>query len=393
MGVAIVGSGPGGLMAADVLSSAQVPVTLFEKRKGLGRKLLIAGSSGLNITNSLPLPEFIAHYSGPKGFWERVLTRFTPQDWIRFIEKDLGIPTFEGTSGRYFVENMKASRLLQAWKERLERQGVQFVLGAEVRDFESRASRVALDFGESSKREFSAVCFCLGGGSYEPQETPLRWPSMFARHGIGFSEFKPSNVGFHVAWSDAFLKEAEGLPIKGMTLTSPRGTRQGEIVITRYGMEGTPVYAVGQTGAVALDLKPSLSAEQILAKLEAVKENLSAIRRVKRQLGLDPAALALIFHHGSESILKSGNLKRVAGLIKQFPLEFLEPRPLMESISSSGGVHMDELTESLMLKRAPGVFVAGEMLDWDVPTGGFLIQGSVSSGFCAAQGIMDRASA
>lgn len=389
--VAVVGSGPAALMAAETLSAHGVSVSLFEKRKGLGRKLLIAGSSGLNITNSLPLEEFTRHYSGPPQFWSKVLSQFTPQDWIRFIES-MGIATFEGTSGRYFVENMKASRLLQAWQQRLQERGVEFVLGSECTDFElnSGSGKVSLRFGGGgSQREFDGVCFCLGGGSYEPQENPLRWPEMFKRRQIGVTEFEPSNVGYELAWTGAFLEEAEGHPIKRVVLSSPRGSRQGEIVITRYGMEGTPVYFVGKTGPARLDLKPDLTAEQIRSKLAAVKENLSPIRRVKKQLKLEPAALALLFHFGSPEVMKNPDLSKISRLIKAFPIEFGAPRPLTESISSSGGVRLDELDERMMLKKCPGVFAAGEMLDWDVPTGGFLIQGCVAQGRFAAHGILE----
>jgi uncharacterized flavoprotein (TIGR03862 family) len=385
--VGVVGTGPAGLMAADVLASKGVPVTLFEKRKGIGRKLLIAGSSGLNITNDLPLDEFVSHYTGSAGLWKRLIGRFTPADWIRFIE-EMGIPTFKGTSGRYFVEDMKASRFLKAWRERLESQGVEFVLGREVSDFDFGKSGVNLRLDDGSERDFSAVCFALGGGSHEPQETPLRWPVIFRKKGLGFSEFVPSNVGFQVAWTEEFLKEAEGHPIKGVVLSSPRGKRQGEVVITRYGMEGTPVYFVGQTGRVTLDLKPDLTVEQIASRLAAVRENLSNIRRVKKQLKLDPAALALLFHFSPVEAVQGGDQLRISKIIKAFPLEFLDPRPLSESISSSGGLVTEELDENMMLRKCPGVFAAGEMLDWDVPTGGFLIQGCAAMGRAAGEGIL-----
>ncbi len=386
--VGIVGSGPAALMAAEVVSATGTSVSLFEKRKGLGRKLLIAGSSGLNITNSLPLDEFTRHYSGgPADFWKRVIGGFTPKDWIGFIEKDLGIPTFEGTSGRYFVENMKASLLLQAWKKRLSDRGVEFHLGTECVGFKESGRQIELELADGTKRSFDAVCFALGGGSYE--DAPVRWPEMFQMRGLKFREFTPSNVGYTVAWKEGFLKEAEGLPLKRILLTSPRGSRQGEMVVTKYGLEGTPVYFVGKKGWVVLDLKPDLSAAEILKKLSSVKENLSPLRRIKKVLNLDDAALALLFHHGPPEVLKSTDLPKVVGMVKEFRLELGDPRPLAEAISSGGGLDLAEIGPDFMLRKIPGVFAAGEMLDWDVPTGGFLIQGCVAMGRAAGQGILD----
>ena len=385
--VAVVGSGPAALMAADVISAAGAIVSVFEKRKSTGRKLLIAGSSGLNITNSLPLSEFIRHYSGSAEMWERVLHAFTPQDWIRFIES-LGMKTFEGTSGRYFIEDMKASKFLLAWNQRLAQRKVQFQFDHECVGFEKNQDGLRLSFSNNQTGEFDAVCFGLGGGSWEPTETPLRWPSIFKRHRIGFEDFTPSNVGYQITWPEAFLKEAEGKPLKNVVLSSSRGSRKGDAMITKYGMEGTPVYFVGQRGKVTIDLKPDLSVVQIMEKLRGVKENLSPIRRVKKQLNLCPASFALLFHCTPAEILAPANLGRLAEHIKALPLLLGEPQPLTESISSAGGLRLDEIDENFMLKNFPGVFVAGEMLDWDVPTGGFLIQGCVSQGYSAGQGIL-----
>lgn len=393
--VGVIGSGPAALMAADVLSAATAgkgapEVHLFEKRRGLGRKLLVAGSSGLNISNGLPLEEFARHYTGDPALWTRVLRGFTPRDWIEFIEGKLGIPTFEGTSRRYFIEDMKASRFVQAWRQRLESQGVRFHPGQECVGFAREASGVALEFTGIAENHqvFDAVCFALGGGSWEPEENPLRWPAMFKAHGLDFVEFQASNVGYQVRWSEAFLREAEGKPLKNIVLSSPRGSRKGDAMITRYGIEGTPVYFVGARGPVTLDLKPDLSAEQILEKLHKVRENLSPIRRVKKQLGLCEASLALLYHGTPPEILHAPEPGAIASRIKAFPLELGEPQPLSEAISSSGGLALKELDDSLMLQKFPGVFAAGEMLDWDAPTGGFLLQGCVALGRLAGEGIL-----
>ena len=198
--VAIVGTGPAALMAAQVLGMGGLEVHLIEKRPSAGRKLLIAGSSGLNITHSLSLPEFSRQYSGPSSFWNHLLSEFSPKDWIQFIER-LGIKTFKGTSGRYFVESMTAAKLLTTWRKKLNSLGVQWHFNVECADFVPIQNRWRLICGKQSQFDADAVLFALGGGSYEPDEKPLRWPAMFKNKKIQFNPFTPSNVGHRVEWS------------------------------------------------------------------------------------------------------------------------------------------------------------------------------------------------
>jgi uncharacterized flavoprotein (TIGR03862 family) len=397
--VAIIGSGPAALMAADTISASGVPVTLFEKRRSSGRKLLVAGSSGLNITNDLPIDAFIAHYSGPAQHWRQTLTEFPPARWLRFIEA-LGLGTFLGTSGRYFIEDMKAAGFLKAWTQRLEGQGVRFRMGEEMEDFSRLPDGgFQLTLRPTSGKadaplqplceEAHAVVFCLGGGSWEPTETPLRWPSIFTRKGVAFVPFTPSNVGYEVAWSEAFLREAEGKPLKNIVLKTGKGERKGEAMVTRYGLEGTPVYFVGRSGAAVLDLKPDLSETQVVERLGQARENLSPIRRVGKFLGLCPASFALLFHGIPRAQLADPDLRKLARRIKAMPIEFGSPRPLEEAISSAGGIAFSEVDEHLQLRAWPGAFVAGEMLDWEVPTGGFLIQGCVAQGYHAGRAVLE----
>jgi uncharacterized flavoprotein (TIGR03862 family) len=356
-------------MAASCLCARGHAVTLYERRPGLGRKLLIAGSSGLNITHEMPLEEFARQYSGSFGpdRMRPALEAFGPRDWIRFIE-GLGIGTFKGTSRRYFVQGMKAAELLKAWTE---------TLCAKI------VTPSLLRFDGDLFRQFDATCLALGGGSYE--ETPPAWPDDFRALGIRVEPFAPSNSGYGVAWPAGFLAECEGRPLKNVALTTARGSRRGELMITRYGIEGTPVYAIGTTGPVRVDLKPDLELAEIERRMAASKENLSPLRRIKRFVKPSDEALALLFHGAPPEAQANGS--RLARLLKAFPLDLLGPRPLAEAISSSGGVHADEIDERLMLRKLPGVFVAGEMIDWDAPTGGFLIQGCVSTGALAAAGI------
>ena len=390
MRVAIVGTGPAGLMAAFVAASGGAHVTVFEKRKSAGRKLLIAGSSGLNISYDCPPDELYRFYRGPAPFFQNLFRVFSREDWLLFV-KGLGLETFKGTSRRYFVREMKAAGLLRAWTEKLKSMGVVFEFGKEAVGFDSSKTPILrLNNAESGTIEncpFDAIGFFLGGGSWEPDEKPLRWPGFFHESGLNFEPFQSSNSGFEVDWPEPFLKEAEGLPLKSIELKTSQGVRKGELVVTSYGLEGTPVYAIGKSGVVHLDLKPDLSEKEIVQKLtSATKENLSAMRRIKKYLRLCEGSEALLFH-----LLKPdqrSDLKQLVGFLKQFPLTLKGARPLEEAISSSGGLDLNELNETLMLKKFPGIFVGGEMLNWDAPTGGFLIQASVSQGYLAGRGIL-----
>ena len=382
--IAVVGSGPAGLMCAHQLAEAQISVTLFEKRKSTGRKLLIAGSSGLNITHDCPTENFHKNYTEPQEHFKRIFQSFSPKDWIQWIEKTLEIPTFKGTSHRYFVEGMKASQLLKNWNNKLKNLGVIFMNEHELIGFKiSNNSVIELQFSHEIFEKFDAVCFALGGASYEPTETPLRWPEIFKKNQIRFMEFQPSNTGFEVEWPAAFLQEAEGKPIKNILLSSKKGTKKGELMITQYGLEGTPIYSHGTPGTIYLDLKPQLSLTEVIQRLSRGQENLSPFRRMKKYLEIGEAAESLVFHLLPKEA--KVNLQSFASYLKHFPIELKRPRPLSEAISSSGGVAWDEVDQNLMLRQFRGIFLAGEMLDWDTSTGGFLIQAAVSQGHFVAQ--------
>jgi uncharacterized flavoprotein (TIGR03862 family) len=389
--VAIIGTGPAGLMAATQLlknsSVGTVQITFFEKRKAPARKLLIAGSSGLNITNALPLSEFIEQYTGPKSIWEKVFSQFAPEHWLEQV-REFGSETFLGTSGRYFVREMKASRLLRAWIRDLTSQGAQWRMNTEVTGFQKvfptdPDSKIRLTLQSpsdplESSADFDRVIFALGGASYEPTEAPLRWIKVFENQGISVVPFQSANVGYHVKWTEKFLAEAEGLPVKTCIFQSKKGTKKGELLITKYGLEGTPIYTFGDTGKCEIDLKPDLTEDEIYLKLVSVKEKMINIRRAKKTLNLGPGALALLFHFAPEET--KTDLPAFVRFLKHFPIQLEEPRPLTEAISSSGGIAFSELDDSLTLKKVPGVFAIGEMIDWTAPTGGFLIQGCVSMG-------------
>lgn len=376
-------------MAATRLSTqTQKAIHLYEKRSGLGRKLLIAGSSGLNISHALPTPEFAKQYRGWNfAHWNQLLTHYGPHEWINFIEKELGLETFLGTSDRYFVREMKASGLLRKWVQLLESRRVIIHPDHELIDFSSD-----LHFHFRNEKQGSietihdAGIFALGGGSWEDE--PPRWVELLKRKGLSIDPLLPSNVGYEVKWKKEFLLEAEGKPLKKIRFESRRGTKDGELVITRYGIEGTPVYFWGETGECFIDLKPDLTEGQILERLSAVKENLAPLRRVKQKLSLCEASLALLFHHLPST--DKADLKILISRIKRFPIRLEGPRPLSEAISSSGGLALSEVTDSYELRKFPGIFCAGEMLSWDAPTGGFLIQAAVSMGARIGNTLLER---
>lgn len=380
--VVIVGSGPAALMAASCLSGHNLKIAVVEKKKGPGKKLLIAGASGLNITHDHPQKTFYQFYKSPH--FKKIFDAFSPNDWIGFIN-DLGIETFKGTSRRYFVKGLKATPLLTAWIDNLKKSGVDFYYDNELLDFNRESYDI---FIKTKKNLFKskAVCLALGGASYEPDESPLRWVSIFKRKQIKFAPFEAENVGYEVDWSKKFVEEAEGLPIKNCELTTKKGRLKGDMTITRYGLEGTPVYTMGCAGQAFIDLKPDLTETQILKKLSASKEKLTGVRLIKKVLGLHPAGLALLFHETTQAQKKDAKI--LAMLTKRFPVSLKKKRPLEEAISSSGGVMFDEVDSHLMLKKFPGVFLAGEMLDWTAPTGGFLIQACVSQGYVAGKGVL-----
>lgn len=376
--VAIIGSGPAGLMAASVLADHGISVSVFEKKRGPAPKLLIAGRSGLNISNACSASSLIQNYEGPPPHFKKLFQEFSVEDWLGFVEK-LGIKTFEGTSRRYFIKGLKAPPLLKSWMTYLKKRNVRFFYGKELTDFTTPSNDVEITFNENEKKEFSAACFCLGGVSWEKSGKEPQWPVLFKNKKIPLTDFSATNVGYEVKWCSAFIKEAEGLPLKNITLSSSYGTEAGEVMITKYGLEGSPIYRLKNPETIFIDLKPDLTVNEIYQKIQNTKENISPFRRVKKYLKLGPAALALLYHETKKE--DASDVKKLVSLIKKFPIQLMKKRELEEAISSAGGVSWTALNENLGLKKFPGIFVAGEMIDWSAPTGGFLIQACVSQGY------------
>jgi hypothetical protein len=373
-------------MAADQAHARGFQVSLFDRASGFGRKLLIAGSSGLNITHEGTVDEFLECLPGPSSWIEAPLRQFPPRAWLEFIERQLGLETFLGTSGRYFVRDMKASNLVKRWTERLKTQGVALLPSHALSRWEETPSGLLLHFENGAASECDALVLALGGGSYLASGDTQGWIQFLIQSGIAFAPFRAANVGFEVAWKPEFLREALRAPLKNIQFKSALGEMRGELLITEYGLEGTPLYTWGAPGPVEIDLKPDLSLEAILERLTRPRrKTLSAFRVAQRELNLGPAALALLFHHGPEGSRE--NAERLARLIKRFPLDLQAPRPLSEAISSHGGILASEFADGFQLKRFPQVYCVAEMLNWSAPTGGYLIQTCVSQGFAAAQAL------
>lgn len=390
--LALIGTGPAALTCATFLVRAGLKPHLFEKRPGPGWKLLVAGSSGLNVTYECPENELVKHYHTRRNELGHCLQRFPRAKWLELL-RELGEEPFEGSSHRWFLKNKTAATLVQSWTTYLEQHGATFHHGEELTGIiplktdptnaaNSTAPQLTLEFASGKKIDATQAVLALGGGSWE--DTPARWPEFLKNLGLDGSRLEPSNAGFAFLAPAGFFEKNEGKPVKGLTLTTARGSRQGECMITKYGLEGTPVYTVGCEGAAHLDLKPDMPEAKLAERLAAGRGNMHS--RVEHTAKLSPGALALFKALALPHALETPATAAYA--IKNLGIHLTEPRPLSESISARGGLSWDELGHDLEVKKIPGLFVAGEMVDWDAPTGGFLIQACVSMGFVAAEGLI-----
>ncbi|MBU0506411.1 MAG: TIGR03862 family flavoprotein [bacterium] len=380
--IAIIGSGPAGLTCAHILSQNKTcSVSVFDQYKFFGRKVLIAGKTSLNISNTKKQNDFIKHIKGPTKHFENCFSSFFQFEWIDLLNT-LDIETFIGTSEQVLINNT-ASELITNWVAHLKKKDVTFFPEHSWQDFTCDQNKITLSFLGKKSKQFDAVCLALGGQSY--LDKPASWVSCLKDKGITFSPFQASNVGYNVSWSQELLQEACGQPLKNIIFKNDKGKKAGDLVITKHGLEGSPVYTLGAMGDAFLDLKPDLSKKALENKLRNNPKKLSPYRLVVKQLNLCPAAKALLFHETNQSTKES--LPALIEHIKNFPLILEQPQPLETAIATAGGVCFENLDEALMLKKFPGIFLAGEMLDWDAPTGGFLIQTCASQGAWVGQQI------
>jgi uncharacterized flavoprotein (TIGR03862 family) len=397
MTVAIVGAGPAGLMAAEVLARGGQSVAVFDGMASAGRKFLLAGRGGLNLTHSEPFEAFVARYGERRDEVARWLHAFDARaacDWAQ----GLGIETFVGTSGRVFPIGMKAAPLLRAWLHRLRELGVRFHMRHR---FTGWSESGALRFAGGAASEFGAdaTVLALGGASWSRLGSDGAWVPLLRSRGVAVADLQPANSGFDVrdGWSEHFRARFAGQPFKSVAIRFGAFHRQGEFVATASGIEGSLVYAVSSllraeiraqgSARLELDLLPSRTFEQVLREVAHPRGSRSLATHLKSRLGLDGIKMGALHEVLPRDALQDP--QRLAAAIKGLPLVLAAPRPIDEAISTAGGVRLDALDEHLMLRACPGVFCAGEMLDWEAPTGGYLLTACFASGRVAGQGALD----
>jgi uncharacterized flavoprotein (TIGR03862 family) len=397
--VAIIGAGPAGLMAAEVLAQGGARVTVYDAMPSAGRKLLMAGRGGLNLTHSEPLPQFLARYREATPRLKAAVEAFPPQA-LRDWSEALGQPTFVGSSGRVFPKAFKASPLLRAWLRRLDSAGVQFALRHRWVGWDEQG---CLAFGTphgACAIKPSATVLALGGASWPRLGSDGSWVEMLAAKGVRISALQPANSGFTVAWSDIFRDRFEGQPLKGVALTFGPHTVRGEMIVTRAGIEGGAIYALSaelretimKVGRATLHiaLRPDLAKEDLVARLSVPKAKQSLSNFLRKALHLSPAAIGLLQEVTKAAGLSPASLSPAdfARLINAVPIQLTGTAPIARAISTAGGISFDELDADFMIRRLPGIFAAGEMLDWEAPTGGYLLQASFATGAAAGRGAL-----
>jgi uncharacterized flavoprotein (TIGR03862 family) len=398
MRVAIVGAGPAGLMAAEVLARGGAAVDVFDGMASAGRKFLLAGRGGLNLTHSEPLAAFVARYgeqSEAVARWVRTFDAEAVREWAR----GLGTETFVGTSGRVFPEGMKAAPLLRAWLHRLREQGVRLHMRHRWTGWSEGGALCFATPAATNEVAPDATVLALGGASWSRLGSDGAWVPLLRSRGVAVAELQPANSGFDVrgGWSEHFRTRFAGQPFKSVAIRFGAFHRPGEFVATASGIEGSLVYAVASllreeirargSARLELDLLPSRSPEHVLREAAHPRGSRSLATHLKSRLGLDGIKLALLHEVIPRDALHDP--QRLALAIKAVPLVVTAPRPIDEAISTAGGVRLDALDERLMLRACPGVFCAGEMLDWEAPTGGYLLTACFASGRVAGQGALE----
>jgi len=393
--VAIIGGGPAGLMAAEILSQRGVKVDVYDSMPSVGRKFLVAGKGGLNLTHSEPFEQFVSRYGSRKKEIEKWLMDFTPDD-LREWARGLGIETFVGTSGRVFPVGMKTSPLLRAWLKRLDDLGVTFHLRHKWNGWNADKSlKFETPEGEKSVKA-DAVVLALGGGSWARLGSDGAWVNWLRQAGVEVEALKPSNCGFDVAWSPHLRERYEGHPIKSVVLSFESFRQRGEFILTKGGVQGSLIYAasalirdeIEAKGGVVilLDMAPDRSYEWLVEKLSKPRGSRSMASHLEKTAGMKGVKAGLLHEFAPKEDF--ANVERLASFIKRLPIPLIAPRPLDEAISSAGGVTFESLDENLMIRELPGIFCAGEMLDWEAPTGGYLLTACFASGRAAGESVL-----
>ncbi len=394
--IAIIGAGPAGLMAAEVLSQHGLPVAIYDAMPSAGRKFLMAGKGGMNITHAEPFEQFLSRYGARRTELEAMITAFSPQtlrDWVQ----GLGIETFVGSSGRVFPTEMKAAPLLRAWLHRLRSSGVSFHMRHRWLGWTDTGLLAFENQQGQCNIKADAVILALGGGSWPQLGSNAAWLPILSQRGVALSPLQPANCGFEVAWSEFFRSRFAGQPLKSVVLNVEHQTRQqGELMVTEQGLEGGLIYALSapireQINAngcskIHLDLLPDRSEASIVERLNAPRGKNSFSNHLRKRLGIDGVKAALLRETATSETLN--NPQQLAHYLKALPISLNATRPIAEAISSAGGVSFSAVDQNLMLQAMPSVFCAGEMLDWEAPTGGYLLTACLASGRAAGLGAL-----
>ncbi|MFZ4720205.1 MAG: NAD(P)/FAD-dependent oxidoreductase [Ilumatobacteraceae bacterium] len=397
----VVGGGPGGLMAAEVLATAGLNVTLVEHMPSVGRKFLLAGRSGLNLTHSEPLERMVPRYGDAAPRLDAALRAFDAGA-LREWSAGLGEPTFIGTSGRVFPTSLRGAPLLRAWLRRLDELGVRALTRTRWTGWSPDGALLVRDRdGTQQTLASDVVVFALGGASWPRVGSDGGWVARFRDAGIEVHDLRPANCGVRIAWSDDFIERHAGAPLKNVALRVGDVVVRGDAVITATGMEGGPVYgvsaavraAVDRDGVASMlvDLHPDLDVPQVATRLGRRRPKDSVSTTLKRTLGLSPAAVAVLREPSVGRLPTSPD--HLAAHLKAVPVRVDDVMPIDRAISSAGGVALDEVDDAFMLRRRPGTYVVGEMLDWEAPTGGYLLQATFATAVTAARAAVDRLAA
>ena len=392
--VAVVGGGPAGLMAAEVLAQAGQAVEVFDAMPSVGRKFLLAGKGGLNLTHSEDFEPFLGRYAERAAHLQPLLRAFDGPA-LRAWAAALGVPTFVGSSGRVFPKDLKAAPLLRTWLHRLRGQGVRFHMRHRWLGFgEDGALRFASAAGEETCVRPAATVLALGGASWPQLGSDGAWWPWLQARGVDLAPLVPSNCGFDVGWSDFFCHRFAGEPLKSVAIRMPGFQQQGEFVVTATGVEGSLVYAASALlrdriaadgdATFELDLLPARTQGWVAQELAHPRGPRSLSTHLKARLHLSGVKAGLLWELVPKAV--QANAAAFAAQIKALPIRATAPRPIGEAISSAGGVRFEGLDEHLMIKPLPGVFAAGEMLDWEAPTGGYLLTACFSTARLAGQG-------
>ena len=392
----VVGGGPAGLMAAEVLATAGVTVTVYDRMPSPARKLLLAGHGGLNITHSEDSERLLTRYGASAGRLAPSVGSFSPAD-LREWCSGLGEPTIVGSSGRVFPRSFRATPLVRSWLTRLALLGVTIERRQRWTGWTEDGAGLRFTGVDGATTEVvsDVTVFALGGASWPRLGSDGGWVGPFSDRGVAVAPLRPANVGVRVGWTDVFADRFEGSPLKQVRVTVDGRSSRGDAMVTRAGLEGGPVYAIGAAIRAALDrgrcvvdvdLRPDLGVDQLTERLGRRRPKDSGTTWLRRSLGLDPVAIALMREAGGGAL--PADAAAAAALVKAVPVVVKGTMPIERAISTAGGIRWSEVDESLMLRAMPGTFVAGEMLDWEAPTGGYLLQGSFSTGVAAAHGAL-----